>query len=396
MRPIRQLLLSTIVLLPWLATACGADPSAAPDRGVADPSIEALRAPPGPLTVLAPASPRPVTTTDGKQHLLYELILQNVGAASVELASIEVFADDASAPLVRYQGDGLAAVLLVVADDGTGALVPGGQAVAFIDLALPAGQRPPRRLVHRLATIEVGGGGRSVSPFVVAVADVRPTRIGPALRGEQLLDLNGSCDSDHRRALITFPDGLFIAQRYAIDFVRVDVAAALAGGDPFAHGDPTRNESYLTFGAEVLAVTDGQIVDVRDGMAENVPHVLPPSNIATAAGNYVVEALADGAFALYAHVQPGSLRVRPGDRVRRGDVLALVGNTGNSDMPHLHFHVMDRPSPLDSNGLPYVFDHFQLEATVDVNAANPQPVFVQGPRARHALMPMNGDLLDFP
>ena len=140
--------------------------------------------------------------------------------------------------------------------------------------------------------------------------------------------------------MIPFPDGLFLAQRYAIDFVRVDVDAALAGGNPFAHGDPTQNENYLTFGNDVLAVTDGRIVDTRDGMPENVPNVLPAADVTTAAGNYVVEALDDHRFALYAHLQPGSLRVRPGDRVRRGDVLALVGNTGNSSMPHLHFHVI--------------------------------------------------------
>jgi hypothetical protein len=396
MRPIQRLLPSTVLLLPCLAAACGAEPGTRPGAGAADQNIQALRAAPTPLAVVALASPRPVVTTDGKQHLLYELVLQNVGAASLELASIEVLGDDGRAPLVRYQGDGLAAVVLVVGDDGTGVLAPGGEAVAFVDLGLPATERPPRRLTNRLATVEIGGGGRGVSTLTIAVADERPALIGPPLRGEQLLDLNGCCASDHTRALLSFPDGLFVAQRYAIDSVRVDVAAALAGGNPFAHGDPTRNESYLTFGAEVLAVTDGQIVEVRDGMAENVPNVLPPPDVATAAGNYVIEALADGRFALYAHVQPGSLRVRPGDRVRRGDVLALVGNTGNSSMPHLHFHVMDRPSPLDSNGLPYVFDRFQLEATVDLNADDPQPIFVEGPRSRRALLPMNGDLLAFP
>jgi murein DD-endopeptidase MepM/ murein hydrolase activator NlpD len=142
-------------------------------------------------------------------------------------------------------------------------------------------------------------------------------------------------------------------------------------------------------------VADGEIVDVRDGIAENIPTVLPPFDLATAVGNYVVEALGDHRFALYAHVQPGSLRVRPGDRVRRGDVLALVGNTGHSDAPHLHFQVMDRPSPLDSNGLPYVFDHLQLEATVDLNADDPQPVFVPAPQGRRALLPMEGDIFRF-
>ena len=68
-------------------------------------------------------------------------------------------------------------------------------------------------------------------------------------------------------------------------------------------------------------------------------------------------------IALYAHLQPRSLKVRSGDRVRRGQVLGLVGNSGNSVAPHLHFHVMDGPSPLDSNGLPYLIDSFLVTAT---------------------------------
>ncbi len=70
--------------------------------------------------------------------------------------------------------------------------------------------------------------------------------------------------------------------------------------------------------------------------------------------------LGGGNYALYAHFQPGSIRVQEGDRVRRGDVLALVGNSGNTVAPHLHFHVMNGPLSLASNGLPYVVDSFTL------------------------------------
>ena len=39
-------------------------------------------------------------------------------------------------------------------------------------------------------------------------------------------------------------------------------------------------------------------------------------------------------------------------------MLGLLGNTGNTDAPHLHFHIMDGPSPLQSNGLPFVYSRF--------------------------------------
>ena len=69
-----------------------------------------------------------------------------------------------------------------------------------------------------------------------------------------------------------------------------------------------------------------------------------------------------GAFVLYAHMKPGSVRVKTGDKVKRGDVIGHVGNTGNSSEPHLHLHVMDGPSPLLADGLPYVFDAFTVKA----------------------------------
>jgi murein DD-endopeptidase MepM/ murein hydrolase activator NlpD len=88
-----------------------------------------------------------------------------------------------------------------------------------------------------------------------------------------------------------------------------------------------------------------------------------PITLDTIGANYVIVALGNGGFAFYAHLQPGSLRVKPGDCVRRGQVLGLLVNSGNSDAPHLHFHISDANS-LESEGLPYVFDSFEVLGTV--------------------------------
>jgi murein DD-endopeptidase MepM/ murein hydrolase activator NlpD len=69
-------------------------------------------------------------------------------------------------------------------------------------------------------------------------------------------------------------------------------------------------------------------------------------------------------FAAYAHLKPGSLRVRRGNQVRTGQVLGKVGNTGNTSGPHLRFQLMNRPSFLDADGLPFVFDAFELDGRV--------------------------------
>jgi murein DD-endopeptidase MepM/ murein hydrolase activator NlpD len=74
--------------------------------------------------------------------------------------------------------------------------------------------------------------------------------------------------------------------------------------------------------------------------------------------------LGGGRYAFYAHLQPGSLRVHVGDHVKEGQTIALLGNSGNADAPHLHFQVMDRNSPLAAEGLPYVFHRFRIEGTL--------------------------------
>ena len=65
-------------------------------------------------------------------------------------------------------------------------------------------------------------------------------------------------------------------------------------------------------------------------------------------------------------MQPGSLKVEVGDRVRADQVLGLLGNSGNTDAPHLHFHVMDSPSPLLSDGLPFELAAFEGEGVVTI------------------------------
>jgi murein DD-endopeptidase MepM/ murein hydrolase activator NlpD len=148
-----------------------------------------------------------------------------------------------------------------------------------------------------------------------------------------------------------------IAQRFAIDYALLN-----DDGRPW-RGDELDNASYHGYGAELLAVADGTVVDVKDGLPENVPGLTSraiPITMATVAGNYVTLKIGEGHYAFYAHLQPGSLRVRLGDRVRRGDVLGLLGNSGNSTAPHLHFHVSDGTSPLGSEGLPYVIDAFDV------------------------------------
>ena len=330
-----------------------------------------------------------MTTTDERRHLVYELLIQNVGTTPLTITGLDVSDPDRrrAAPLQSYRDAALAPILLTPAGaTAPGVLAPAEIGVAFIDLALPNDCGLPRRLAHVFTTAGTPAPARRPGP-VVAVID--EGALGPPLHGENLLDLGGCCASAHTRALFATDGGFFLSQRYAIDFVRLTEEGSF-------HGDPTRNESYFLYGADVIAAAPGRIVEVVDGMAENVPtEPLPPFQIDTAAGNHIVEALDDGRFALYAHLKPGSIRVAVGATVRRGQTIGLVGNTGNSTEPHLHFHVTDGPAVFASNGLPYVFDRFDLVATIDLGSADPAVTFVPPPNARRARLPLTGDVVTF-
>jgi murein DD-endopeptidase MepM/ murein hydrolase activator NlpD len=146
-------------------------------------------------------------------------------------------------------------------------------------------------------------------------------------------------NSGHRRALIPVGGKAHIAQRFAIDWVQ-----KRESGQTWVT-DQLKNENYRCYGAEALAVADGVVVAVKDGIPQNIPGATSravPITLETVGGNHVILDLGQGRYAFYAHLQPGSLRVNVGDKVRRGQVVGLVGNSGNSTEPHLHFHIATR------------------------------------------------------
>jgi len=106
----------------------------------------------------------------------------------------------------------------------------------------------------------------------------------------------------------------------------------------------------------VLAVGDGVVADAVD----RFPEPTKPIALDNSAGNYVTLDLGGSRFVSYEHLKPGSVRVKTGDRVRSGQVLALLGGSGSvSSGPHLHFHVSDGNSSLGAEGLPFVFKQFE-------------------------------------
>ena len=359
--------------------------------GLALPAAAAAGTPAHPTADVL-AAPSPVLRTDDRRHLVYEIVMRNPTTARAVLERLVVVDQDRTA--VAAFGPETIATLLgpsgvpLVPEPELG---PGQALTLFLDVALPRGRQAPAELAHRfeLSVAPEAGAPRRVT-FTGAHTTVErgsPLRVSPPLGGDGLLGIIA-------HGPVTIEDRLSHAQRYAIDFGRLNAA-----GDGLFDGDPRRNESYAVHGSEVLAVAPGRIVAVRDDMPENTPPAEPAfTTFDDVAGNRVVQDLGGGRYALYAHLQPGSIPVRTGQRVQRGQTLGLVGNTGLSSGPHLHFQIMDGPggpSALDANGLPYVFDRFALAGNVgDLSA----PVLTPAapPRTRTDQLLVSGDVIAVP
>jgi murein DD-endopeptidase MepM/ murein hydrolase activator NlpD len=341
--------------------------------------------------------PKPPTVAVAKDTslLVHELHITNF-ADTARLTKIEVL--DASAPQrVLFTAEDTALLPLVSRpgvpprDTTRLRLPPGSRAIAFLWVPLAGGAQPDS-ISHRI-TIATGRRDsvrtRSLTGAVLPVSDPAAP-IGPPLRGGAWLTGNGPARvSGHRRALIPVNGTPAIAQRFAIDFVMVDERGRRW------EGDSLHNESYFAHGQDAIAVADGRVVAVKDSIPENVPGITSravPITLETVGGNYVVLDIGGGRHAFYAHLQPGSLRVKVGDQVRRGQVLGLVGNSGNSTEPHLHFHVADGIPPLGSEGLPYRMESFELLGS----CTNFSSCTRQAPEVRRGEIPLGNWLVRFP
>jgi hypothetical protein len=329
----------------------------------APPAIRAQAAVLPPALELRVPKPPTVATAEGNSFLAYELHVTNFARNTLTLKKVEIAAAEGERRVLLTLSDSALvraisrpAVQLPAAERAT--LASGLRAVVYLWLPLDGGP-PPAALQQRL-TIESGSGdslrtqsidGPGVTVFPVASA------IGPPLRGGVWFTANGPmAESGHRRALVIIGTAT-IAQRFAIDYVKV------ADDHRTFSGDQLKNESYHAYGSEALAVADGRVVAVKDSIPENVPGPASravPITLETVGGNHVIIDIGEGRYAFYAHLQPGSLQVKLGQLVKRGQVVGLVGNSGNSTEPHLHFHLADGTSPLGSEGIPYGYESFEL------------------------------------
>lgn len=140
-------------------------------------------------------------------------------------------------------------------------------------------------------------------------------------------------------------------QRYAYDLIIVDDE-----GRSY-QGSGLRNEQYYCWGRPILAPADATVAAAEDGVEDNLP--LLQMNERQPSGNHVLLDFGHGEYGLFAHLRKGSVRVRPGQQVRVGELLGQCGNSGHSSEPHLHLHLQDGPTLFRAHGLPVTFTGYE-------------------------------------
>jgi hypothetical protein len=242
-------------------------------------------------------------------------------------------------------------------------IAPGQRAVVYVEIELTDGETP-RSLEHLVSFHAIGEGERLGAALRGERVEIRaepPVVLAPPLRGGPWVAIhNATWERGHRRVIYTVEGRARIPGRFAIDFIKLDADGRTA------RGDADRVANWYGYGADILAVADAVVVGAFDDLPESATlsgHRNDPREVA--AGAYITLDLGDGRYAFYEHLRPGSVRVKPGDRVRRGQTIATLGFTGHTTGPHLHFHVADANSALGAEGLPFVFERFEVLGVLD-------------------------------
>ena len=360
------------------------------------------------------ASPQPVLCTDDKIHLVYELLVMNVSSSAMTLDRLETLdasRDDAvvntkSAETIvaTLQGADLEATIRAFPTGSTRTVGPFQLTRIFLDVKFAKDASLPKTLTHRFQVTFAPATGTpplNSATIVSGRTDVTNTPavvIGPPLEGPRWVDAIGCCSppSVHRTATLPINGKFYVFERFAIDFAQLNPENKLYAGPR------DKLSSYAYVGAKVLAVADGMVVNLQDGRPEETPPNFPQGyDLLQQLGNFVIVDIGHGHFAFYAHFQPNTLKVHKGDKVRRGQVLALLGNSGNSDAPHLHFGIEDGPLPFASNGVPFVFSSFTTTGAVtnpfdDVATGGTAQIGSARAGPHRNELPLNDDVITFP
>jgi len=306
--------------------------------------------------------------TDGKINLLYSVEALNFEKDGYKLKDFQV--------INAVNG----AVLATISDTGKYLLIhkPTMQSIAEGLFAYPMPGNTtyrfsigmefdpavvPQKIKHRLVLLK-DAKESTIDAAETAVSKESVTITGAPFKGNGFVS---ECTTTflpfnhHPTYQFTYKGMARVAERYCVDWLKVDAAGKLF------HGDQTVCSNWYVYGQNIYAATAGEVVFVQEGMPDQSPvGTVKDVNIYNGTGNSVTVTTGVN-YAVYGHMIPNSIAVKVGQAVTKGQLIGRVGNSGNSQAPHLHFGIHTEYPYYISEGLPYYIDSFEKAGTL----ANP-------------------------
>lgn len=263
-----------------------------------------------------------------------------------------------------------------------------------IQLKINDGLSRPQSMAHRLtftrsgSTEEVIINGGIFTPQYTA----SPLVIPSPLRGNNLW-FNNQGENGYHFDFLAFSEGApYTGMMFAFDSMQLnDSQTSLLRDD--GSKNVFDNNAYLNYGQTIYSVADGTVVRVIDGFDDQQGNrKIWEITEANLAGNNLIIDIGGGRYAFYAHCIKGSFGgLKAGDTVRKAQAIALLGNSGNSTGPHLHFEIFEgSQDPIWSRGVPFVIEQFESTATIESTDDATMGVTVSqytAPQARRNVMP---------
>ena len=371
------------------------------------------------INMTIPVPPIPVASNEGI-NLAYELEISLPENLTFTPVKIEVIDPSAGKVIWSAEGDLLAQLYHPASDplptaeelkNGTSKL-----SRPRISIWFTIGQDSvPDSLTHKITFRQTDSGQDTMNitgGTVKVRKDLKPVTIGAPVRGAGWVAIETSEPLTHHfLAQITLDSVTRVPQKYAQDWIYVDPKTGVA-----VTGNASLAKNYLGYGKEIYSVSNGTVVDLMDGLPDHEEiYAQREVTFETAAGNYVIIDIGDEKYACYAHMIPGSITVARGETVTEGQVIGLMGNSGNSDLPHLHFQVVtDKGSFLGAEGYPHVYRSFDVIGMIngslgEKDMEDPEYaithiwggldeffVSIQPPVAQENVLPSNWEILRLP
>ena len=199
--------------------------------------------------------------------------------------------------------------------------------------------------VEARLTLQGPGAVRTITAKIPVRSYEQKTSLIFPMRGPAIISQGGALESGHRnRSGLYALDALGLSPTYGP--MRL----------PKPDDDP---KNYSGWGREVISPASGTIVQARNNRPDqpiagesNPAFFVPEFPDGGDPGNYVVIDHGNGEFSMIAHMQKGSVRVKRGDRVNQGQPIGLVGNSGDTSGPHVHYQLQNGPDWERADGLP--------------------------------------------